>query len=166
MKKRYAGINAIVPQIMLILAGGFLLLFGLQSTFYQVLMEDGKFVEKTPLIKLLYIAVIVLFGVGFLLLGTLFKKALKRRLEIFIILSMLYMFFFGGFMYYFIFIQPPQITDLFDSGDHINPVVNYMYLGIFLFIQVVPIIVIGVHIRRYEKKVRHAEDNIELKQPV
>lgn len=147
----------IIPQILLVVAGGFLVLLGLLSLLSllnSALMEEDKYVASTSTHQLLYMAGIALFGVVFLLIGILFKKGGTRKFAIFIIISMLYLFFFAGFMYYNIFIQPPQINSIGDSDNSINPIMNYIYFGVLLLIQVVPIIVIGVFIKRYEKRIR------------
>ncbi len=156
------GVNVLIPRIMIILIAGFILELAFLLTFYQVLLEEGKFVERTPVITMGYDAGIALFGVGYLLLGTLYKRAGKRRILIYIIISVLFLSFMARATYYIIFLQPLQITNFGESGTSGDSHMNYIYFGLLLLIQLVPIVVIGIYLKKYEKKIRLEKESKEI----
>ncbi len=161
MKEKNVGERIILPQIMLMGAGGFLLMLGLFSLLHYALAVRDEFVESTPDVKFVYIISIALFGTGFILLGAFFKKAGKRKFVIYIIMSIMFLFFFGGYMYYELFMQSTKINNMGGDDNNIDSIIKYIYFGLLILIQTAPVVVIGFYIRKYEKKVRLERKNEE-----
>jgi len=141
IKENPSGFKAIIPMIILIAFGGFILTFAGLMILLSLISSDPRFINY-PISRYLFHFGLLAFGFAFLFTGIFFRRLYKKVWIVNLILGTLFWIFMVFYLYFAYYLATDSTQDV------------WLFIGCFAqsLYFIPPLIVVGILIKKNRRK--------------